>query len=177
MKKTFIITLLVLTGCTANIKDYDAEKMEYDQIKNIKNAQRKDPFSYERTPDYVKVLDEDNIVIEVRRDKPLIGRENIRLEQWKANAINNNDESKCVTVKWALQDFEFDTSLPSEFLLFGHEDLPIGKMRQTIWAFDGAFIALPPSGYVSGINIRDADVNPKTGAESCEPDESNIDTV
>ena len=69
------------------------------------------------------------------------------------------------------------SNLPMEFLLFGGETLEIGKMRQTIWAFDNVYLALPPSGYANKLWIRDADVDEQTGAESCEPDESNIDVL
>lgn len=178
MKFIFVLMIAVLSGCSSiQVQDYDAEKMEAEQIKGIKNAQRKDPFISEKTPDYVKLIDQDGIQIEVHRDVYLLGHDNIKLETWKANAVNNNPTAKCVTVDWKLQDFEFESNLPSEFLVKKYSSIFIGKMRQTIWAFDGAFIALPPSGYVSGINVRDPDVNPKTGAESCEPDESNIDTI
>lgn len=164
-----------MAGCVT-IKDYDAEKMEYEQIKNVKNAQR-DPFKNKPTPDHVKVAEKDDVVIEVHKGLPLTGPEGIKLQVWHAMATNTAKESKCVLINWKLMDFMFESPLPTEFLLKGKEKLIIGKMRQTIWAFDDSFIALPPSGYVDSINIREPDKDKKTGKESCDLDETGIDEV
>ncbi len=89
-------------------------------------------------------------------------------------ATNTNREPKCVIVEWRLQDFEYESDLPTEFLIKGGQKLSIAKMRQTIWSFDDvSFAALSPSGKAA-IKVRDADVNKKTGKADCLPDESFI---
>lgn len=170
-----ILSIVLLSGC-ATVRDYDAEKVEMEQVSKIKKAQR-DPFANKPTPDHVRVIEEDGVYVEVHKGFPNTGPEGIKLDIWRAIVTNTNKTAKCVSVDWALQDFEFESDLPSEFLVKAGEKLVVGKMRQTIWAFDGAYIALPPSGYAKSISVRDPDVNKKTKNQSCELDESNIDEV
>lgn len=175
MKYIIPIIIVSLSAC-ATVQEYDSEKMEYLQIKNIKKAQS-DPFYSEDTPTSVKVIEEDDVYVEVHKLDSLKGAQDIELQVWSAMVTNNSDEDYCTTIVWKLQDFEFESPYPSEFLLKSKQKLIIGKMRQTIWAFDGAYLALPPSGYAEAINLREPDVNKKTGVKSCEFDESNIDDV
>ena len=68
--------LISSISCTPNIKDFDAEKMEYDQIQKIKKAQA-DPFNNPTTPDHVKVADNDDIYVTVTKGLPIKGHEGI----------------------------------------------------------------------------------------------------
>jgi hypothetical protein len=175
MKYIIPTIAIILSGCVT-IQEYDAEKMEYLQVKNIKKAQS-DPFYSENTPSTVRVIEEDDVYVEVHKLDSLKGAQDIELQVWSAMVTNNSDDDYCTTIAWKLQDFEFESPYPTEFLLKANEKITIGKMRQTIWAFDGAYIALPPSGYAESINLREPDVDKKTGIKSCEFDESNIDTI
>jgi hypothetical protein len=172
-KKLFVVSMLVsVVGCMT-VRDYDSEKMEFEQANKIKAAQA-DPFKSEATPDYVKVAEDDDVTIEVIKLKPIKGPQNIDLQVWTANAINHAKTSKCVRIDWKLMDFNWETSLPYEFLLLDNEVLKIGTMTQTIWSFDGAAIAIPPSGYVDKMKIRDADLDKKTNKLTCEMVEEDI---
>lgn len=178
LKFTAALILISLWGCTPNIMVYDSEKMEHDQVLKIRGVNlSKDPFDNKPTPDRVRVVDEDEIYVEVHKGRPTKGEMNIELQRWTAIAINKSNDFHCVTISWKLQDFEFESSLPDEFLIQPYQKLIVGQMRQTIWSFDGVGIALPPSGYADGINIREPNINPKTGVVSCEPDESGIQTI
>lgn len=175
---TFVLSLFVI-GCTPNIKEYDAEKLEYDQTNKLKLAQKKeDPFRSPNTPPYVKVAEDEDehVYIEVIKLKPIKNKDGIKLDVWTVNAINQSPEPKCVIVNWKLQDFEFETEQPIEFLLKGKEVLPLGKMKQSIWSFDGAMIAIPPSGYVDSLKIRAADIDKDTHRLTCDMLEEDIDS-
>lgn len=176
MNKIIITPLicLAITACTPNIIEYDSEKLEAERISKLAEAQKKDPFYNAATKDDVRVADEEDVYIEVHKLPPIPGPNGIKLDTWRAIATNRNDTSKCVFVKWALQDFEFESDQPAEFLIKPKEKLNIAKFRQTIWSFDGAMIAIPPSGYVDTIHVRDADINKNDHQPECVIDESNI---
>lgn len=57
----------------------------------------------------------------------------------------------------------------------GKGTLKIGKMKQSIWSFDDAFIAIPPSGYVDTLKVRDADYDKITHRLTCEIPEEKVD--
>lgn len=176
MKYIFVLLVLTVSACSIKVHEYDSEKMEYLQVKNIKKAQS-DPFYTEETPTTVRVVEEDGVYVEVHRLDSNTGNQDIKLQVWSAMVTNTTDDNFCATITWKLQDFEFESSYPTEFLIKAHEKLTIGKMRQTIWAFDDVYLALPPSGYAEAIHLREPDINKKTGVISCEFDESNIDKI
>jgi hypothetical protein len=173
-----IVVMLVLLSSTVGcvtVRDYDAEKLEYEQAAKIKKAQA-DPFGSEPTPDYVKVADNGEVFVDVKKSTPIINNQGIKLESWIASAKNNTTEPKCVRIDWKLMDFNLETALPYEFLIMGNEQLKIGKMTQTIWSFSDVAIALPPSGYVDKFNVRDAEIEVKTKKFTCEMTENEIQT-
>lgn len=175
LKSIVIVSLLLVGGCTVNIKDYDAEKLEYDQINRIKNAQN-DPFNTPSTPPYVKLIDNDDVYVEAIKLKPIKGHQGIMLDVWTVQAVNKSDQPKCITINWKLQDFDFETSLPYEFLALDKETVKIGRMTQTIWSFDGSAIAIPPSGYIDGMRVRGAKYEITTGKLTCDELEKDIQT-
>ncbi len=170
------ISIFLSTGCMT-IQEYDAEKLEYDQINKVKKAQKKkeDPFVSEKTADYVKVKEEDDVVIEAVRSAPIEHR-GVKLDVWVINGNNKSSTPKCVTIDWRLQDFTFETSLPYEFLIDKNAFIKIGKMTQTIWAFDDVAIAIPPSGYINEMRVRDADYEKTTNRLTCDTLEEDIQT-
>jgi hypothetical protein len=171
---TILSVLLIITGCVT-VRDYDAEKLEYEQANKIKNAQSKvDPFNNPATPDYVKIADNDDVYVEAIKLKPFKGPQNIKLDHWIINATNRSNKTVCVAIKWKLQDFEFTSELPLEFLMKGKEFLKVGDMRQSIWSFSDVMIAIPPSGYVDSMNVRDAKIETKTGKYTCDMLEEDI---
>lgn len=170
-----LLTLTTIIGCTANIKDYDSEKLEAERVNKLSAAQKKqDPFNSPATANYVKIADNDDVFVEAIKLKPLDGPKHIRLDHWTINATNRSNKTVCVSIKWKLQDFEFTSELPLEFLMMGKESLKVGDMKQSIWSFDDALIAIPPSGYVDSMNVRDAKVEPKTGKYTCDLLEEDI---
>jgi hypothetical protein len=175
LKNIVIISLILLTGCTGVVKDYDAEKLEYDQVNRIKKAQS-DPFNSPATPAYVKLVDNDGVYVEAIKLNPIKGHQNIMLDVWTVNAVNTSDKSQCVTINWKLQDFDFETGLPYEFLVSNNATVKIGRMTQTIWSFNGEAIAIPPSGYIDGMRIREAKYEIATGKLSCDELEKDIQT-
>ncbi len=74
--------------------------------------------------------------VEAIKLKPVTGRQNIKLDVWTITAVNQSNTPKCITIHWKLMDFDLETQLPYEFLILDHEELKIGKMKQTIWSFD-----------------------------------------
>jgi hypothetical protein len=173
----YIFIILVLTGCTPNIIDYDAEKLVQVQSDKIKKSQA-DPFNNNLTPAYVKLAeDEDNnIFIEAIKLKPIKRGDGILLDVWRINAINRTSTPKCVKINWKLQDFEFETTLPYIFLIKGNEILKVGKMQQTIWSFDDVAIAIPPSGYIEDLKIINASLDEKK-KYTCENLDDHVDEI
>lgn len=171
---SLFIVLCFIVGCTPNIINYDSEKLEAEHIKNVVNTQKIDPFKAQKTLTYVHVKDEDGIFVDVFKSGVTKGTQGILLDTWKATVRNANNTSKCVIIDWHLMEFDFESSLPTEFLVLGKETINVATMHQTIWAFDGTNIALPPSGYVSRIYVREPDINKKTNVEECVLDESMI---
>ena len=180
MRGTILILLSfsIVIGCTPNIQDYDAEKLEYDQVTKLKKAQS-DPFNSPQTAPIVKVADDPDagIYVEVIKLKPVIDGHGIKLDVWTVKATNKKPDPKCVSIMWKLQDFEFESEQPLEFLIRGGETLNLGKMKQSIWSFDGATIAIPPSGYVDKMNVRKADVDKITHRLTCDMLEEDIDDL
>lgn len=167
----FVITFL--TGCAPVIHDYDGGKLEREQIARIKQAQASSKL--EPTPDYVKVADEDDVIVEVNKTKPIKGTQGIVLDVWKVSATNHSSTPKCVKIDWKLMDFNFETTLPYEFLIKDHQILKVGTMTQNVWSFSDAAVAVPPSGYVDKFNVRDADLDDKTHKYTCDMVEKDID--
>lgn len=173
--KILIVPILVsLIGCSATIRDYDTGKMDREQALRIKQAQS-GPTKMEPTPDYVKVADNDGVIVEVNKTLPIKGREGIKLDVWKVTATNHTSTPKCVKIDWRLMDFNFETSQPFEFVINDHQILKVGKMTQTIWSFDNTAVALPPSGYVNKMDVRDADYDKKTRKFTCDMTDAQID--
>ncbi|MGZ8924619.1 MAG: hypothetical protein ACXW2E_01925 [Nitrososphaeraceae archaeon] len=168
-----IFGYLILVGCTPNIKEYDPEKMEYIQAERIKMAQQ-DPFYSSSTPSYVKLIEEDEVYVEAIKLRPEVGPTDIKLDTWVINVINRSAEIKCVTIDWKLMDFDFESDLPHTFVVDATEILKLGKMKQTVWAFDDTFIALPPSGYVNSLNVVDAQFDEKINEYTCDILERDI---
>lgn len=173
-----LLSLLAIVGCTPVIKDYDAEKLEYDQVTKLKKAQS-DPFNNPPTAPIVKVVEDqdEGIYVEVIKLKPITDGHGIKLDIWNVKATNKKHDPKCVSIMWKLQDFEFESSQPLEFLIHGGETLNLGKMKQSIWSFDGAAIAIPPSGYVEKMNVRKADIDKITHRLTCDMLEEDIDDL
>ena len=174
-REIFLILLsLSITGCVT-VVEYDAEKMEYEQVNKLKYAQQHpDPFNNPATPPLVKIADNDDVYVEAIKLKPVEGPQHIKLDVWTIKATNRSKITKCVAIKWKLQDFEFTSDLPLEFLLQGREQIKIGDMKQSIWSFDSTLIAIPPSGYVDSMNVRDADIEKTTGKYTCDQLEEDI---
>jgi hypothetical protein len=181
-KIVIIFALLFVVGCTPNIREYDAEKLEFDQITKLKKAQS-DPFNAPSTPAIVRVAEDkdEKVYIEVIKLKPITNQYGIKLDVWTVNAVNNSPITKCVKVLWKLQDFEFESEQPLEFMLTGNQQLNIGKMRQSIWSFEEekgtTLIAIPPSGYVDALKVRNAELDKKTNRLTCEMLEKDIDDL
>lgn len=169
--KLIILFYLLLVGCTPNIIEVDNEKLEYDQVHKIQKAQA-DPFISHATPDIVKVADNDDVYVNVVKGLPFLGRNNIKLDTWNIFAINRTEDAKCVLISWKVQDFELESELPFEFVIKSKQTVNVGKMKQTIWSFDDALIALPPSGYVSNMRVRPAQI--EHGRFTCDELDSNI---
>jgi hypothetical protein len=175
LKKIIIVPILVsLFGCSTIVHDYDSGKMDHEQALRIKKAQL-EPGKLQPTPDYVKVADSDGVIVEVEKTLPIKGREGIVLDVWKVTATNHTSTSKCVKIDWRLMDFSFETSQPFEFVLLDHQILKVGKMTQTIWSFDETAVALPPSGYVNKMDVRDANYDKKMRKFTCNMTDDQID--
>lgn len=170
-KITVLCLLVFSTGCMT-VRDYDGGKLERDQIARIKEMQSK--RTSDPTPDYVKVADEDDVIVEVNKTKPIRGAQGIVLDVWNVTATNNSNIPKCVKIDWKLMDFTFETSQPYEFIVKNDKPVKVGRMTQNIWSFSDTAIAVPPSGYVDKFNVRDADYDEKTHKYTCDMVENDI---
>lgn len=168
-----LLIMLSVVGCTSNIKDVDFDKLEVTQVSKLKKKQTEDPFKSEVTPNFVKLIEKDDISIEVFKVLP-IEHKGIKLDVWTVTAINNSDTNKCIAIQWKLQDFEFESDLPIMFILNSKQKLSIGKMKQTIWSFDEFQVAIPPSGYVENLFIREPSYDKKTHNQTCNQLETEI---
>lgn len=174
--KHILLSILLLTGCSINVLEYDFEKQEAEQVEKIKQAQskKKDPFDSPPTPPYVKIFNDDDVYVEVFRLKDISFRD-IVLQQWEVYIKNKNNYNICVAIKWKLQDFELQSEYPTMFLLKPDQYLDLGKMKQTVWAFDKIFVALPPSGYVDSAKILEAQIDKKTNKYTCDMEEDSVE--
>lgn len=154
------VATLLLSGC-ATVVDIDPEQLEYDQMVKIKGkqaAEKADPFDSPPTPNSVVAGRKDHVIIFVTKTTPIQGPMNIKLDRWNVRASNFDDESKCVALQWRLQDFEFESEYPTEFFIAPQKTIDLGRMHQTIWSLDGLTFAIPPSGYLAKMNVREADI-------------------
>jgi hypothetical protein len=164
-----------MTGCAPVIIDINPSLQERDRANKIKIAQVAKVYGI-ATPNYVKVADKDNIIVTAIKSNSSTGPQKIQLDTWKVTAVNHGIVAKCVTIDWKLMDFELTTNLPYEFLIRSQETLSVGKMTQTIWSFDDTALALPPSGYIGGMLVRDAEFDRKTRKLTCDMLENDIQT-
>lgn len=154
---------LSLIGC-ATVVDRDFEKEEQDFIKQHGQA-AKDPFFAPATPNDVIGANEDNIRVTIHKSKS--DKVNgLELQNWKAVLTNDSEEDKCVAVLWKLMDFQLVTHYPEFLYLTPHQQiLDYAELKQQIWNMDGTKFALPPSGYIQQMVIKEPNIKNKLGEE------------
>lgn len=166
-----IVIAILSSGC-ATIVDVDPEKLEMEQIRKIKGAQAKiDPFAADLTAPSVRLGQKDRVSIHANKQPDIKGPQDIKLQSWRINVVNSNVEPKCVTIAWKLMDFSFDSNYPYEFYMAPDTTIHLGNMHQSIWDFDGVGIALPPSGYVQDMRVRDPEITQRRVRSTVERDE------
>lgn len=173
MKKLFLILPVLMTfiGCTPNIKDRDFEKEEAEFIKTHGVA-AKDPFYAPPTPDHIMAGEKDDVRITIHKGSPTLHDANdvdhnkIELQNWYAVLTNDGKKPVCVMTEWKLMDFEMISDYPGFVYMSPHSQIiTYAHLRQQIWNIDGTKFALPPSGYVEDMDIREPNKKAKSGDE------------
>lgn len=165
MKILYVLLLLTtLVGCTPTIVERNFEAEEAAYIKKHGIA-AKDPFYAPATPDYVVAGSEDHVLVTLFKDVPENYR-GMQLQTWQASVFNHNDYPVCVLVQWKLMDFEMFSDY-SDFTLIpaNQQLLHFATMKQQIWNLDGTEFALPPSGYIHSLVVKEPNKNVKRGQE------------
>ena len=154
MKKLLPLLMLSLAACTPNVKDRDFDKEEIAYIKEngIKST---DPLWQKPTNKVVQAGKMDGVTVVMYRDTDIREGE-LNLQQWKALIINKNDEPKCVQTVWQLMDFQMYTDYPDFLKVPANSTFQnYARMTQKIWVLDGVRLALPPSGYIADMLVRE----------------------
>lgn len=168
MNKFIVIVMLMLTGCTATIVDRDFEKEEKDFIKKH-GVEAKDPLYAPATPEYVLAGYSEHVLVSLYKG-PSEKQDKIELQVWNATAVNHNDKPVCLMVHWKLMDFSLVTDYGDfTYLKPEQQILKYATMKQQVWNLDGTQFALPPSGYIDNMIIKEPIKDAKPGYE-CEFD-------
>jgi hypothetical protein len=166
MKKLVIVSLMLsVVGCATVIdRDFEAEERAY--IKKYGEMAAKDPLYQASTPEHVLAADEDGVRVSIHKGVTEIIYRGMPLQEWYAVLVNDNDYPVCVQTQWKLMDFELVTDYPEAILVQANTSIPnYAKLKQTIWNIDGTEFALPPSGYVQSLGVREPKQGGKAGEE------------
>lgn len=159
------IVLAMLAGCTPVIIDRDFEKEEAEFIKKYGEL-AKDPLYAPSTESVIKLAEEDGIEITLYKEQPDI-YEGMLLDNWVAVLKNKTSENLCVLTLWKLMDFQMETDyadfsyIPANATIYGY-----AKFKQQIWSLDGTTFALPPSGYIDTLIVKEPNYD-KPSSERC----------
>lgn len=169
MKRLLIpLALLLLNACTPNIIDRDFEEEEAEYIRKHKEFAKNDPLWQAPTPDNMFLTRVDDVSVTIHKLPP-DDKSGIMLQNWTVVVTNHNKISKCVNIAWKLQGFDMINDNPG-FQLFERNEAKLDyvRLRQTIWNMDGIRIALPPSGYIQQMEVKDINENPDVEMEVCD---------
>ncbi len=170
-----LLILLPVVGCTPNIVDRDFEAEESAYIKEHGVA-AKDPLYAPATPDTVFAGKENNVFVSMYKDKPE-DYKGMKLQIWQATIVNHSDHPICALVHWKLMDFEMFSDYPDfTYLVSQQQILHFAEMRQQIWNIDGTEFALPPSGYIDQLIVKEPIKDAKKGTE-CSFEDNNIEEI
>jgi hypothetical protein len=174
LKILLVTSTMLLTGCfTVVDRDFEAEEREY--IKQHAAA-AKDPLYGAPTPDTVVAATEDGVSVLMYKAAPE-KRSGMDLQVWRSSIYNKNDYPVCVMVQWKLMDFEMISDYPDfSFIDAKSTMVNYATMRQQIWNLDGTAFALPPSGYVEKLIIREPNMNAKN-KERCTFNDEEVETL
>lgn len=177
MKRLILPLLLFLNACTPNIVDRDFEEEEAEYIRKYKEFAKNDPLWQAPTPDDMFLTTVDNVSVSVHKLLP-DDNSGIMLQNWKVVVTNHNNTSKCVNIAWKLQGFNMVNENPG-FVFFKRNQSKgdYARLKQTIWNMDGIRIALPPSGYIHDMEVKNPKENPNFKDEVCDFYESEDDII
>ncbi|MEM2159433.1 MAG: hypothetical protein QXN55_00575 [Candidatus Nitrosotenuis sp.] len=182
MKKLLLILpfLLILVSCAHTVVDRDFEKEEAEYIKKYGVA-AKDPFYAPPTPDHIMAGEKDDVRITIHKGTPTMHDSNdsehskIELQNWFAVLTNDSEKPVCVMTEWKLMDFELISDYPGFVYMSPNSQIvTYAHLKQQVWNIDGTKFALPPSGYVEDMIIRDPVKKAKVGDE-CVFDDDDVE--
>lgn len=158
---------LFLGGCASKQPVPDHKVVDIDPLElERKMLGEQAGADGEPTPPHVVVGEKDGVKIEVHKRKTENSEQYlVKLQTWDVTAINYNHRDKCVTPQWKLMDFKYITDGPSEQFIKAHSMKKMGEMQQRAWIIDGVEVAVPPSGYLYDMRVRDAIADAKPGEE------------
>jgi len=153
--------VMMLVGC-ATIKDRDFEKEEKEYIQKYGERALADPLYQKDTPRMVSAANKDHVTVTLTRLPDGKHPKGPRLQNWVAVVSNHNEVDKCVSISWALMDFELITDNISYVKIPAHGYIAdYAKFKQKVWEMNGITLALPPSGYITEIDVKDLDKDDK----------------
>ena len=168
MKSIILIVCLSLIGCATVDRDFEKEEQEFIKLHGVR---AKDPFYAPDTPNDVLAGKKDGVRVTVHKGRPTKS-EGFELQQWFAVLTNDSEEDKCIAVLWKLMDFELVTNFPEFIYLTPHQQIVnYASLKQQVWNMDGTKFALPPSGYIEQLDVRDPNLKNKPGQECIFEDE------
>lgn len=155
-KYLIVLSFLFIVGCTPTIQDRDFEKEEVEYIR----SHGVDPMFAPATKDDIFMGRKDGITVSLHKDTSTYIN-GVESQNWFAVVTNENDDPKCVAIVWRLMDFEIINDNPELVYIKGHEiNHNFTQLKQKLWYLNNVLFALPPSGYIHDVFIRDPD--PKT---------------
>lgn len=165
MKTVILLSMLLgVVGCASTIVDRNFEAEEREYIKQHAEA-AKDPLYAAPTADTIVAGNTDQVSVTLYKATP-DKHEHLELQKWKATITNHNDYPVCVLVHWKLMDFEMISDYPDFTYVNSNSALTnYATMKQQIWNLDGTKFALPPSGYIDTMVVREPNTNTKRGLE------------
>lgn len=169
---------LVLGGCASRPPVPDHRVVDIDPLEMEREMLGKQAGDAEPTPAHVVVGERGGIKIEVhKRGVEDSEQYDLKLQTWDVTAINYNHRDKCVTPRWKLMDFKYITDGASEQLIPAHSMKRMGEMQQRAWIIEGVEVAVPPSGYLSDMRVRNTVEDAKPGEECMHifPEEDLVD--
>ena len=158
-----ISTLLILSGCSTQVVDWDGDEIPIEEQHRIMQQE-----SVKYTDEVVTLATENDISIVATKQGPILTFEKdytIKQDNWSIDAHNFSDVPQCVALQWKLMDFKFVSDHPTLFYVPGKSIVHVGTMTQMVWEIDGVKFVPESSGFIWAMATRSPAENAEKGEE------------